>query len=205
MNKHLVHSSDRALNGLDLSNSSGMVIPVNRMHKRDFIPLLLARNLQKKNRERIIMMSVEDQQGFDELFSLLFHHERSLLVRAADAVENITIKHPEYLQPHKAQIVSSLKSTCPKELKWHMARLVSRIVLTKNEVDDVWHILTYWAINKNENKIIRINALQGLFDLSMHDLELKAKLVDTIDSMEHEINPSIRVRIHNLKRKLSMS
>lgn len=196
--------SERAVHGGDLLSVPGIVIPTNGKRKSDFITLLLLRNLQRKERKRIIELLVDDQQSFDELFSLIFHYERPLLVRAADAVENITVNHPEYLQPHKAQILNSFKGACPKELQWHMARLVSRIELTETERDDVWHILSYWALNKNENKIVRVNALQGLFELSMRDLNLKAKLVETIDLIGHELNPSFQTSVRKLKRKLNV-
>lgn len=121
-------------------------------------------------------------------------------MRAVDAVEKVTKNHPEFLTPHKGQLMGVLKSADHKELKWHIAQLIPRIELSKNELVDVQHVLNYWALNKNESKIVRVNALQGLFDLSQKHPEVKQELVKVMANMEHELIPSIQARIRRLKK-----
>jgi hypothetical protein len=174
-----------------------------QMNKDYFTSLLLGGDLRKLRQSSIVVRAVTEQESFDELFGLVFHHERSLVMRAVDAVEKVTIKHPEFLKPHKVQLMSVLKSADHKELKWHVAQLIPRIELTESELTDVRHILNYWALNKNESKIVRVNALQGLFDLSQKHLEVKSDLAVAISSMEHEMIPSIQARVKKLKKLLS--
>jgi hypothetical protein len=161
--------------------------------------MLLGKGLQVKQSDTVLM-AVSDQQSFDELFALVFHHERPLVLRAVDAVEKVTIKHPEFLKPHKAQLMSVLKSADHKELKWHIAQLIPRVDLSEAELTDVRHILSYWTLNKNESKIVRVNALQGLFDLSKKYHEVKQDLDKAISSVEHELVPSIQARVKKLRR-----
>ena len=170
------------------------------MDKGSFTNLLLGKDLRTLGQNNIVVQTVHDQCTFDELFSLIFHHERSLVMRAVDATEKITSKHPEFLAPHKSQLLTVLKSADHKELKWHIAQLLPRVALSAAELKDVWHTLAYWALNKNESKIVRVNALQGLFDLSKIDRELKADFEKTISALEHEMIPSIQARIRKLKR-----
>ncbi len=166
----------------------------------EFIRLLLDRNLHKRKTNNTVIEAVTDQKSFDELFGLIFHHERPLVIRAIGAVEKITAKNSDYLRPHKTQLLSVLKSAGHKELKWHIPQLMTRIDLEKDELAEVLHILTYWARNKNESKIARVNSLQGLFDLSQQHAELKDNVRETIALLEHEIIPSIQARIRKLKR-----
>jgi hypothetical protein len=168
--------------------------------KTNFAHLLLGKDLRKLKISREVIEAVHDQESFDELFALVFHHERPLVMRAADTVEKITRKQAGYLHPHKRQLLSVLKSADHKELKWHIAQLVPRIKLTREELNEVWHILTYWALNPNESKIVRVNSLQGLFDLSRELPDLKDDFEKTVHTLEHERIPSIQARI----RKLSM-
>jgi hypothetical protein len=168
-----------------------------------FTSLLLAGDLRKLRQNSIVVRAVTDQTSFDELFSLVFHHERHLVMRAIDAVEKVTIKHPEFLRSHKAQLMSVLKSADHKELKWHVAQLIPRIALAEPELAEVRHILNYWVLNKNESKIARVNALQGLFDLSQKYSEVIPDLASAIAGIEHEMIPSIQARIKKLKRLLS--
>jgi hypothetical protein len=47
-----------------------------------------------------------DPSLFDVLFKGMLHEDPLVRMRAADAVEKITARHPEYLQPHKRQTTS---------------------------------------------------------------------------------------------------
>lgn len=69
--------------------------------QESFTSLLLGRDLRTVKQNSILVQAVKDQHAFDELFSLVFHHERPLVMRAVDAVEKITVKHPEFLIPHR--------------------------------------------------------------------------------------------------------
>jgi hypothetical protein len=170
------------------------------MTKESFIALLLGRDLRKLGKNNLVVRAVNDQQSFDELFALIFHHERPLVLRAIDAVEKITLKRPEYLRPHKGQLMSVLKSADHKELKWHIAQLIPRIELSKIELIDVQHILAYWALNRNESKIVRVNALQGLFDLSKTHPEVKEDLAKVMSNLEQELIPSLQARLKRIKK-----
>jgi hypothetical protein len=170
------------------------------MDKQNFSGLLLGADLRTVRRNGIVVRSVNDQATFDLLFRLALHPERPLVIRAVDAVEKVTANHPEYLTPHKLQLLNLLKSADHKELKWHVAQLISRVTLTPDELQEVVHILTYWALNRNERKTLRVNALQGLFDLSKRDPLVKVEFQKIRDSMEHEMIPSIQARIRRLKK-----
>lgn len=120
-------------------------------------------------------------------------------MRAVDAVEKVTAKHPGLLRLHKSQLLELLNSADHKELKWHVAQLIPRLDLTLAELKNVWHRLAYWALNKTESKIVRVNALQGLFELSKVNPELKDDFEKIISAVDHEMIPSIQARIRKLK------
>lgn len=170
------------------------------MDRGNFSNLLLGKDLRTVKQNSIVVRSVHDQKTFDELFSLVFHHERPLVMRAVDAVEKVTVKYPEFLIPHKQQLLNVLKSADHKELKWHIAQLIPRIDLTDEELETVRHILIYWSLNRNESKIVRVNSLQGLFDLSRKHSALKEDVEKVMAAMEHEMIPSIQARVKKLKR-----
>jgi hypothetical protein len=124
-------------------------------------------------------------------------------MRAVNAVEKITSKHPEFLYPHKLQLLGVLKSADHKELKGHIAQLVPRIDLTVEELNTVWHTLAFWVLNKNESKIVRVNALQGLFDLSRDKPRFIEEFQKIISAIEHEMIPSIQARIRRIQQTKS--
>ncbi len=166
----------------------------------EFARLLLGSDLRKLKNIHKVLDAVKDQKTFDDLFGLIFHHERALVMRAADAVEKITESNRSYLEPHKTQLLAILDGAEHKELKWHIAQLLPRIPLTRQEIDHVWHKLTYWALNRNESKIVRVNALQGLCDLSGTFPKFRKDYDQTVQALEREQIPSLQARIRKLKR-----
>ena len=172
------------------------------MHK-SFASLLLGKDLRQVKQNHAVIKAVKDQESFDALFSLVFSHECPLVMRAVDAVEKVTVKRPEFLKPHKEQLMNVLKSADHKELKWHIAQLIPRVDLTAAELADVRHIFSYWVLNKNESKIVRVNALQGLFDLSKMHPETLPDVNHALAVLEHEPIPSIQARIRKLRKLMS--
>jgi hypothetical protein len=166
--------------------------------------LLLGKDLRSIGRANEVIDFIHDQDSFDELFELLLHHERLLVMRAADAIEKVTVQRPEFLAPHKGQLLSLLKSSMHKELKWHLALLIARLKLDENEFDGVWDVITYWVQNPNESKIVRVNSLQALFELSRTRSQYKEKFHEIMNKLEHIPIPSLSARIRKLKRAASL-
>ncbi len=170
--------------------------------KPDFTPLLLGKDLRSIGRVSEVVDMVHDQETFDSLFNLLFHHERLLVMRAADAIEKITLKRPDFLQPHKKQLLGLLHASLHKELKWHLAVMVTRVKLDPKEAKEVWDVLSYWARNPHESKIVRVNSLQGLYELTARDSALRDKFIHVLRDLGHEPVPSLQARIRKIRKQL---
>jgi hypothetical protein len=147
-----------------------------------------------------VIKKVNSQKSFDELFSGLFDADRLVVMRSADAIEKITLIHPKYLRQHTGKLLELLNSTSHIELKWHLAQLTTRIKLNENEIGIVWNILTRWALDKKESRIVRVLSLQGLFDLLKQYPELLTDFTQTMQALEKEPVPSIAARIRILKK-----
>jgi hypothetical protein len=90
----------------------------------------------------------------NKIFQQLFHSDRKIVMRSADAIEKITLKHPAFLKQHKASILKLIETAKHNELKWHLALIVSRLHLTIKEFEKIWQTLTGWANDKKESKIV---------------------------------------------------
>jgi hypothetical protein len=165
----------------------------------NFQDILKGGDLRSIGKANEIVAIVRTQNDFDELFNGLNHSDRKVVMRTADAIEKITLKKPDYLQQHKREIMSLCEFAIDIELKWHLALLVSRLSLTKEEFKNAWAILTQWATNTNESKIVRVNAIQGLFNLSQQNHELSQDFNATLAEIGKEKIPSINARIRKLQ------
>lgn len=77
---------------------------------------------------KTLLPEIISQQKFDELFEDLFSVDRSIVMRSADAIEKVTVSHPEYLKSHKKELLGLLNTAKHIELKWHLAQLVPRLM-----------------------------------------------------------------------------
>lgn len=70
-----------------------------------FVKLLSGGDLRSIGKSNSIVPKVKNQNDFDELFKCLFHKDRIVVMRAADAIEKITVSNPLYLIKHKKKII----------------------------------------------------------------------------------------------------
>jgi hypothetical protein len=163
-----------------------------------FPHLLLGRKLRYTRNQRI-RETIEDQESFDELFRLVFHHERSVSQRAMRAVMMVEKAHPEFLHTHAEQLLTLLRSPDHKDIKSMVIQLIPKANLDSAELQRVWHILTYLVLNQNEQKIIRVNALQSLYELTHKQATFVYELQDTLNALTYDRTPSVQAKILKLR------
>ncbi|TDQ33054.1 hypothetical protein [Zeaxanthinibacter enoshimensis] len=166
-----------------------------------FDKILGGGDLRSIGRSDEVVGMIQDQNDFDQLFPFLFHPDRVVAGRTADAIEKLTIENPGYLSDHKKEVLTLLDKAKDIELKWHLALLVPRVDLNTKELDDTWKVLRQWAENKKESRIVRVNAMQSLYDLQQLSPEYRSRFYEVINVLEKENIPSITSRIRLLRKK----
>jgi hypothetical protein len=144
---------------------------------------------------------IKDQGDFDQLFEYLYKEDRLIVMRAVDAIEKISKNRPEYLEGYTKDLIKLLDGAQEKELKWHLAQLITRVSLDPDQLRHVWLILTQWLIDAKESKIVRVNSLQALSELSRQNIRLEKFLAHIIPVLEKEHIPSLNARIRKLRKQ----
>jgi|UPI0008473600 hypothetical protein len=162
--------------------------------------ILKGGDLRSIGRANQLIVIVKNQQDFDQLFQFLLSGERVQAMRAADAIEKITVNHPEYLKTHKKELLALLPTAVNKEMKWHLCQLIPRLSLSVKELTRCLQILTEWVFEKKESKIVRVNALQALFDLQQKYPGGKINLQPIIARLEKENTASIKARLRKIQK-----
>jgi hypothetical protein len=164
-----------------------------------FDEILSGGDLRSIGKTEAVVLSVKDQNAFDELFTCLFHKDRLVIMRAADAIEKITINHAAFLTKHKQAILELGRTAKNKELKWHLALLIPRLNLSDKEIETVWPLLTNSALDKKESRLVRVNSIQALYDIAIRRKEFMGRFELLLAKAEKENIPSINARIRKLK------
>ena len=153
------------------------------------------RSIGKSN---LIAAAISNQKKFDKLFQFLFNENRVVTMRAADAIEKITLKHPAFLEKYKEEILLLMNNAVHKELKWHIALLLSRLSLNKAEQQKVWKQLVNWLCDPEESKIVRVNSLQALYEMNQKYKTSNSSLSKVIDKLKNESPAAIIARLKKL-------
>lgn len=124
-------------------------------------------------------------------------------MRCADAVEKITVNHPEYLGPHKARLIRQAAKVDQQEVRWHVAQLFSRLELNARERRIVVGILSEYL--KDESRIVKTFSMQALADIAAQDAELRQPIIRQLEKLTRIGSPAMTSRgrklLANLKSK----
>ena len=129
---------------------------------------------------------------FPVLMSGLTAEEALVRMRAADAAEKVTARHPEWLASHKRYLLNEVAKVDQQEVRWHAAVLFTRLKLTRSERARVASILKHWL--DDESRIVQTFSLQALADLSKQDSRLRSEVKRLIEDRIECGPPSVPCR-----------
>jgi hypothetical protein len=167
----------------------------------DFETILSGSDLRSIGKANYLVPRIKNQIDFDKLFACLYHPDRIVVMRAADAIEKLTSKDAIYLGKHEKKILELCSNAKNKELVWHLALMLPRLALNKEELHKSRDILIAWIRDKSNSRIVRVNAIQALYELAIKEPELMNDLNRVIKEIKKENIPSINARL----RKLNLS
>ncbi|MEO8961017.1 MAG: hypothetical protein ABI325_03995 [Ginsengibacter sp.] len=165
---------------------------------KQFVRLLSGGDLRSAGKSNDAVLKVRNEDDFDELFKCLSYKDKLVRMRAADAIEKITLKYPSYLFNHKADLMDLCCTVTEKKLKWNFALMVTRLDLTDNEKEIVWQRLTGWALDGDESKKVRINSIRAMHAIAERDNFYVKDFELATERVKKENIPSLNARIEML-------
>ena len=137
---------------------------------------------------------------FPVLIEGMHHPDELVRMRAADAAEKLTVLHPEWLRPFKVQLITLAAKEKQQEVRWHLAQMLPRLKLTMRDRAVVVAVLRRYL--KDESRIVKIFAMQGLTDLAQQDPRLAASIRPLISSLIRTGSPAVKSRGRKLLLEL---
>jgi len=137
---------------------------------------------------------------FKDLVNGLFDENPVVRMRAADAMEKISLDNPQSLQPFKTELIRLAQQTQQQELRWHTAQMIPRLKLTPKERATVTDILFDYLNDKS--KIVVTFAIQALSDLALTKGDASARVIRAIEKLTRTGSPAIQSRGKKLLPKL---
>jgi hypothetical protein len=151
--------------------------------------------------ERVAAMVSEDAKLFPGLIAGLWSANALARMRAADAAEKVTRKHPELLQPYKKELLGLMSEAREQELRWHLAVMVPRLLLNAKERQAAASLLEGYL--EDRSSIVKTFALQGLADLAEAEPSLREKVVEILGEAARKGTAAMKARSRKLLKHLS--
>jgi hypothetical protein len=157
------------------------------------------RSIGKSN--EVVADVMRDPSLFGIVFAGMLSDDPLIRMRSADAIEKITAKHPEYLQPYKEKLIKQVAKSEQQEVRWHVAQMIPRLDLTKEERAIVLEILDDYLNDKSN--IVKTFSMQALADLAEQDTNLRVRVIPLLEELTRTGSPAMRSRGRKLLQKLT--
>ncbi len=129
---------------------------------------------------------------FPELFKGMFSRDPVIRMRAADAVEKVTVHNPILLKPLKKKLLTQVALIDQKEVRWHAAQLFARVEWTRPERTRIVTVLREYL--KDKSSIVRTCAMQALGDIALRDSKLRTPIVKQLKELTETGTPAMKAR-----------
>ena len=142
--------------------------------------------------DEVIAAVLANPDLFDPLFRGILHGDPLVRMRAADAVEKITAKHPEYLQPYKALLIEQVAGIDQQEVRWHAAQMFSRLEANETEQTAMIEVLLNYLHDRSS--IVKTCAMQALADFAKRDPSLGPEITSLLEELTATGSPAMQSR-----------
>ena len=150
--------------------------------------------------EEVVLEVLKNLELFDALIQGILNDDPVVRMRAADAVEKVTIDKHFLLQPYKDLILDEISKIRQKEVRWHVAQLLPRLKLINDEDEKAVAILKEYM--SDESRIVRTFAMDSLAYFAERDPTLETWVITLIEELVEDGSPALKSRGEKLLIKL---
>jgi hypothetical protein len=169
--------------------------------RKRILPLLEGGDWRTLGRADLVAAMVAHEPDlFPGLIAGLWSPDPLVRMRAADAVEKITRKNREFLQPYKKELLGLMREAEQQEMRWHLAVMVPRLVLTAKERQLA--ITSLESYLEDRSSIVKTFALQGLADLAQDDASIQPRVIEILRQATRSGTPAMKARSRKLLLQL---
>ena len=149
----------------------------------------------------VVRKLLRDPARFEEIIAGLSHDDPLVRMRCADVAEKVSLAHPEWLRPHKRNLLRLAAHSAEQEMRWHLAQMIPRLKLDRDERRRAEAIILVYLDDRS--RIVKTFAIQALFDLAIDDMTQRRRLVPLFNELARSGSPAVRVRARKLIRALT--
>jgi len=151
--------------------------------------------------DEVVSDVLADPRLFDEVFRGMQSDDPVIRMRAADVIEKVAQRHPEYLQPYKDKLLGEISAIDQQEVRWHVALMFSYLSLTDAEKEQAAELLVSW-LKTGKSRIVKVNALETLAHFAETDQKYAAMVTELLTEATESGSPAMAARARKLLARL---
>lgn len=145
---------------------------------------------------------IADESLFNQIFKLIFSGDPRLAWRSCWIIDNAAEEHPELLDDKLPDIIAGFSSTKSGSLKRHFTRILCRYQIPEEYMGVIVN-RSFELLSPSEPVAVRVYAMQLLFNIILHQPDLKGEFISVIESLLEEGGSAGFInRAHKLLRQL---
>lgn len=128
---------------------------------------------------------IADESLFNQLFQIIFSGDHRIAWRACWIIDNAAEEFPELLADKLPDLIAGLLSTKDSSLKRHFTRILCRYHIPEEYLGAIVN-RSFELLAPTEPPAVRVYAMQLLFNITLHQPDLKGELISVIKSLVEE-------------------
>ncbi len=148
----------------------------------------------------VVADMLDDPSLFGIVFQGMLDDDPLIRMRSADAIEKVTTRYPDYLQPYKEILIKQIARSEQQEVRWHVAQLIPRLQLNQQERMVLFDVLCMYLTDASN--IVKTFSMQALADLAEQDSTLRQEVIRLLEVLTKTGSPAVKNRGDKLLQKL---
>ena len=148
------------------------------------------------NANRVGALVLADTKLLAPLVRHMWASDPLVRMRAADALEKISIERALLLQPFLAELLGLADETLQPEVRWHLALMLPRLQLNRQQRLRAFARLREYLSDRSS--IVKTTALQGLLTLAGEDRVLVQEAEGYLQHALRAGTPAMKARARKL-------
>jgi|GEM_PF-1757284 len=128
------------------------------------------------------------------------HNDGKYAQAAADALQRVSSLDSAIVDPYNEEIINKVTNTKYDSTRWHICMMIGRMKLKSSQIEGVKNILLT-LFNKDTSKIVKVDAMQALYDLSLKNDSLVEAADCIVKKAQDSSIPSLQARARILSKK----
>lgn len=118
---------------------------------------------------RAVRLILEDRRQVKQLIAALDSKDPLIAMRAADVVEKISRRRPEWVAAYRTRLVRRMLATPDPVIRWNLIQVMPRLHHGPRAVQRLVHHLTVWFWS-DASALVRVAALTAIVELGHRNL-----------------------------------